>query len=175
MLRIVFTALAALAAMVGSVNAVVPRQTVDCATATAQTIPLIRAFNGLDHYYNTNSSEIARAVASGWNQTAVAGHVLPTQLSGTIPLFRLVNGAQSAHLLTASTAERNGLISNPASGWTDEGISGFILSSPLCGTLPFFRVFEGDDHFSTISTAEKATALENGYVDQGNTGFIWPV
>ena len=101
--------------------------------------------------------------------------MLPTQLPGTIPLFRLVNGGVHAHLLTANVTERNGLITGPGAQWTDEGIAGYILGSPLCGTVPFFRVYKDPrDHFSTVSAAEKAAALADGYVDQGNTGFIWP-
>ncbi len=89
-----------------------------------------------------------------------------------VPLFRLFNGGSGDHFYTTSELEKGGAL---ASGYTDEGISCFVFSDNISGTVALFRLFNGGsgDHFYTTSKLEKGGALASGYRDEGISCLVW--
>ncbi|KAF8876226.1 hypothetical protein CPB85DRAFT_1235649, partial [Mucidula mucida] len=62
-------------------------------------------------------------------------------------------------------------------GYGDEGITGYIYATQICGAEPLFRAYSpsAKDHFYTMSIDENNNAVPSwGYVDEGIEGFIFP-
>ena len=96
-------------------------------------------------------------------------------------LFRLFNPVTGDHHYTISAAEVVSAVDN--SGYNDEGVRGFAVSSSpancsaTAGTVPFFRVFNGQamDHFYTTSVTERNLAVASlGYSDEGVAACVCP-
>lgn len=71
-------------------------------------VPLYRYFNGNDHFYTTNGAEIGTTTPgvvgnSGYKCEGIAGYCLPSQICGSVPLYRYFNGLD--HFYTTSAAE----------------------------------------------------------------------
>jgi hypothetical protein len=90
---------------------------------------------------------------------------------GTTPVYRLVS-AQGDALLTTDPNERNSAIDQ---GYQDQGITGYIATSQLRGTVPLFRFYNAGtgQHIYTTSWREREQALRSGMNDEGVTGYVW--
>jgi uncharacterized protein DUF5648/purple acid phosphatase-like protein len=141
-------------------------------TSSGAKVPLYRALNtgpGGAHVYSTNSGDLS---SQGLRPEGVAGYVMSSQGSGTVPLYRLVN-ANGDNLLTIDANEKASAIS---SGYRDHGIVGYVASSQVAGTQPFYRMAtsNGATHFYTASAGEHSQVIgQGGWVDQGTAGYIW--
>ncbi|KAF8163813.1 hypothetical protein B0H34DRAFT_795463 [Crassisporium funariophilum] len=90
------------------------------------------------------------------------------------PFYRAWNGKAADHFYTSSLSEVQSAIRN--SGYTDEGIAGYLYLSQDIHTIPLYRMWQPDvsDHFYTTDAAEAERATRNGYRSEGIAGYIYP-
>lgn len=144
----------------------------------ADKIPIYRAFSDQtqDHFYTTNFEEWRRATTQGgFRAEGIAGYILEDgEAPNAVALQRFVNPSTGDHFYTTNENERQRL-SDPNSGYRHEGIAGYVLSQPAAGTVPLLRMVHPgrNDHFYTTSQNERQQALQNGYQDEGQVGFVW--
>ena len=57
----------------------------------------------------------------------------------------------------------------------NEGVMGFIGSSPTCGAIPLYRSYNptSDDHLYTTNASEFSGSLGAGYRSEGICGYVW--
>jgi hypothetical protein len=137
-------------------------------------VPMYRADNPTSgqHLYTVDRREIARAERDGWRSVGQVGLIAPTPKFNHVPVFRLYvpNGD---HFYTTSMEERDTLLNQGAS---DEGVFGYILSSPRPGTLALHRMVSTKTgmHFYSANIQEVAEATRHqGYRDEGVMGYVW--
>lgn len=100
--------------------------------AVTGTVPLHRLQaalpdGGTDHFYTTDQAEANRAVSQfRYVKIGVECYVWSSENERSIPLYRLYRGGRG-HLYTTDKTARTKLI---ASGYTDEGITGFLVPPP---------------------------------------------
>jgi hypothetical protein len=60
-------------------------------------------------------------------------------------------------------------------GYRDDGILGYVASSQLPGTEPFYRLVnqDGSAHFYTASANERSQFLDRGWKDESYVGYVW--
>jgi hypothetical protein len=131
-------------------------------------VPLFRYFNGQFHFYTANFAELGNG-AGGYRLEGTVGFVSPTQVAGTIPLFRYRFAPNGSHFYTTNFGE----LGNGGNGWILEGVAGFMPTGGA-GTTNFFRyvnVFNGD-HFYTANFAELGNGAA-GYRLEGVQSLIF--
>ena len=62
----------------------------------------------------------------GWTQEGIACYLFQTQVTGSVPLYRLYNPNDGNHHWTMDANEYNFLNSI---GWNDEGIAAYVFAS----------------------------------------------
>lgn len=133
-------------------------------------VPLYRSSNstGNLHLYTTNAGE---QNANGFHAEGTTGYLLPSQGSGTVPLYRMT-GSNGDTLLTQDGNERAAM---QAHGYRDNGIIGYIATSQAPGTQPLYQLSsaDGSAHLYTTSSSEKAQFQSQGWKDQGLVGYIY--
>ena len=93
-----------------------------------------------DNFYTTNVVEMENAILNGgYNSEGDAAQVLPSQVSNTVPLYRMYSPGARDHFYTTKVTERNNAISSL--GYTDEGITAYVYPSNLCGSVPLCRMY----------------------------------
>ncbi len=80
---------------------------------------------------------------------AQSAYAADTDQTGKIGMHRMYNPNSGEHFYTASTFERNSLITN---GWQYEG-TGWL--APATSDTPVYRLYSGTDHHYTTSLEEK--------------------
>jgi hypothetical protein len=104
-------------------------------TPQANTAEFKRYWKGApqtDHFYTTSSAEANEVIKAGWvwEPTYSAGYLYTTQVPGSVPLYRLnkfTAELDGMHYYTSSAAE---VASMKASGFTLDGVAGYIYSTP---------------------------------------------
>jgi hypothetical protein len=133
-------------------------------------VPLYRSANstGNLHLYTSNAGE---QNSNGFHAEGITGYLLPSQGSGTVPLYRMT-GSNGDTLLTQASNERSAM---QARGYRDDGIIGYIATSQAPGTLPLYRLSspDGSAHFYTASASEKSQFQSQGWKDEGVVGYLW--
>jgi hypothetical protein len=146
------------------------RIVVPCAP-TAVRIPLFRLYNRRsgDHFYTTSAPERLTALRGGYSDEGVATTVFRSAQFGgpVIPFYRLYNKRSGDHFYTASERE-----ARSASGYTPEGIAGYVYTTSVCNSVPLYRLYNGKDHFYTKDTAERDSARRGGYRVEGAAAFV---
>ena len=126
---------------------------------------------GVDHFYTTNADEAQRAAkwmyASSEGQ---AGWVHPTQVEGTVPLYRFNNPTAMDHFYTQRSDCEGAWES-----YDEEGIACYVYATQYPNTVPLNRYRstnpgQGVNHFYTIND-EKVESM--GYVHEGVAGYIY--
>ena len=106
----------------------------------------------------------------GFNNEGIAGYVLKSQKSGTVPLYRLTSNKGDT-VLTTNEQERT---SAAQLGYQDNGVLGYIASNRWGGTTPIYRMVNAaGQHFYTTSDQEHASVLQQGYHDESTIGYVW--
>jgi hypothetical protein len=133
-------------------------------------VPLFRSSNstGNLHLYTNNAGE---QNSNGFHAEGTTGYLLPSQGSGTVPLYRMT-GSNGDTLLTQASNE---ISSMQAHGYRDDGVIGYIATSQAPGTQPLYRLSnpDGSGHFYTTSSSEKSQFQSQGWKDEGIVGYIW--
>jgi len=121
--------------------------------------------NGVGHLYTTDIAMARTAPYHVEVENYFRIYAMPA--AGLRPVFRCLK-ANGKRLLTTDTAcEMLG---------AGEAQLGFWSPTALCGAEPLYRLHEpvSDNHFYTLSTAERDNAINNlGYVSQGVAGYVW--
>jgi hypothetical protein len=143
-----------------------------------QTVPLYRLLKtGTgNHFYTTSATERDNAVNHlGFKYEGIAGYVFSTQVTGSVPLYRLVLATSTVldHFYTTSAAERDNAVKTYS--YKYEGIQCYVLPTQMKGTTPLYRLVNSKpDHFYTISSPEKDNAVKSyGYKYEGIASYIF--
>ncbi len=85
--------------------------------------------------------------------------------------YRTWSGIQ--HFYTASKGEDAEMIRDYS--WIDEGITGYIYTSQVPGTVPLYRIWNSTAgyHLYTNSSEEKDAFVTGGLTNEGITGYIY--
>lgn len=170
-------------------------------------VPLYRFYSSYytDHFYTTtpcvssaadkdsscsgSSYIVGQSYFNGYVYESIPGYLYSTQVTGSIPLYRAStfnfsgkNDCQKDsnacdHLYTIDPNEYDA--TNLArSGYVQEGITGYVMSSQVSGTTPFYRLYSGGlvDHFYTTNRTERNNFLSDpkgGWSDQGISGYLY--
>ncbi|KAJ7627980.1 hypothetical protein DFH06DRAFT_1006585, partial [Mycena polygramma] len=122
-------------------------------TAQPSTTQFIRLYNGGlgDHFFTTNSTEASNAAATGGYvlEDLAPMFIYPTQVCGSVPLYRSYSSAKTDHFYTTSQSEQDTL-----QGYNFELIAGYVL--PLDTTTS--SVTSGQLAASTGSGSNSASA-----------------
>ncbi|KAJ7269559.1 hypothetical protein C8J57DRAFT_1606947 [Mycena rebaudengoi] len=99
-------------------------------TPEPSTVPLFCLLNTVSTAFFYTTSETERDAARttrGFSDFDTAGYIYPSQVCGSVPLYRLhFVAANSDYIYTTSTAERDDAVNNK--GFTYEGIAGYVLT-----------------------------------------------
>lgn len=99
---------------------------------------------------------------------APAGGAGETASGPKVPLYRAVNTKSGGgHAYSTNVGELS------SQNLKTEGVAGYVMSSQSDGTVPLYRVVNGNgDTILTIDAGEKARAISSGYRDQGVVGYV---
>jgi hypothetical protein len=118
-----------------------------------------------EHFYTTNRTE---AACCGFTVESYDFYWLYSASSAAVqPFYRCVLSSGFHFYTTSSTCEGS-------PGSTMEGIMGYMArTAGDCGSTPLYRLARGNDHFYTISAAERDSAIAGGYASEGIAGYVW--
>ena len=119
-----------------------------------------------EHFYTTSTSE---AACCGFSvEFSPYYYLYAASAPGLAPFYRCIMDYGKHFYTTASNCE--GL-----SPGRVEGVMGYIASSPVCGSVPLYRLWRSSngDHLYTTSAAERDSAIRSGYVNEGLAGYVW--
>lgn len=96
-------------------------------TQELSTVPLFHVYNGhlIDNFYTTSTTERDLALESGYTASPTAAYIYPSQICGSIPFYRIYSSIDTVHIYTINVTERDAILA--LGGWTDEGITGYVL------------------------------------------------
>ena len=151
-----------------------------------KSVPLRRSYNpshsAWDHFYTASPAEADNAArVFGYLTEAAPCNIFTQQYDGTVPLFRLYNGAVVDHFYTTDAAEKDRAIEKD--GYAFEAVAGYVYyanhdatSFSRDGELearPLYRMYsqKDKDHFYTSDAAERDRATTEGYVNEGVVGY----
>ncbi len=117
-------------------------------------VPVLRAFDGTDHFYTTDRAAYDGLPAS-YQREGQQFYLADRARAGHVPLHRLYHPGQVDHVLTANLAERNARV---AEGWEDKGILGHVRSAASSNYAPLYQAYNPDltDHLYTSQAVELA-------------------
>lgn len=97
------------------------------------------------------------------------------------PLFQAWSPQQTDHFYYTNYNEIGQVIPGRKGnhGYTSQGISCMVLTSPAKGAVPIYRYYKGGDHFYTTNAKEIGTTTprkrgNHGYVSEGIAGYCYP-
>jgi hypothetical protein len=111
----------------------------------------------------------ASASAAGTSASANPSAAASTA-GNKVPLYRAFNSTTGAHAYSTSQ-------SSFPSGFTQEAVAGYVMSSQAQGTVPLYALTSPKgDYFYTSSDSERRNAVSKlGYQDQGPAGYVMPM
>jgi len=140
-----------------------------------------------DHFYTVKAEEIGtthvgQAGNHGYKYEGVVGYAYPAQ-HNVLPVYRYYHDAHHDHFYTANASEigttQVGQTGNH--GYKCEGISFYLYTQHLHGTVPVHRYYHdaNHDHFYTANVGEIGTtqvghAGNHGYKYEGVLGYVSP-
>jgi len=134
--------------------------------AAANMQPVYRFYNRKNgsHFYTASGAECDTVVATLWNTYSLDGvaySIDTSNANNTSPLFRFYNKKLSSHFYTASTAERDNVISKLGATYSYDGPAYSISTTDAASAMPVYRFYnlKNGDHFYTSSAAERDSVL----------------
>ncbi|UIN31948.1 excalibur calcium-binding domain-containing protein [Microbacterium binotii] len=114
------------------------------------------------HFYTIDPAERDRVIRTWPNDWTYEGErytAFPTQVAGTVPLYRFWSDKFKGHFYTADETEKNHVIATWPADWSFEGVAYYVypVDSPVPDTLPMYR-FWGPKvlhHFYTADNGER--------------------
>jgi hypothetical protein len=94
-------------------------------------VPYYRLYNPAtyQHHWTTSANEYTVLGTLGWSKEGIDGYILPTQVAGTLPVYRLYYAAFGGlHLWTTDPNEKS--ILTTTGGWVDEDVAGYVVPLP---------------------------------------------
>jgi hypothetical protein len=91
------------------------------------TVPFFRLYHpGIrQHHWTTDANEaLTLPRTSAWVFEGTVGYLLPTPVTGAVPLYRMALASPALHLWTTDKNEYDTLSTR---GWTPEGIVGYVI------------------------------------------------
>ena len=91
-------------------------------------VPFYRLYNrvSLQHHWTTDANEYNVLGQGDWTKEGVDGYILPSNATGSIPVYRLyLNAFGGLHLWTTDLNEKNVL--STSRGWVFEGVAGYVM------------------------------------------------
>jgi hypothetical protein len=132
---------------------------------TTGTVPVYRYFRApylpnygpiySDHLFTTSFSELGGGHPNFYNYEGTAFSAFPTQVPGSIPVYRYFYQPGWNHFYTTDSTE---VIATPTSRWQYEGIAFYAYASPINGSVPVYRYYNStvNDHHYTKTMNEKS-------------------
>jgi len=123
-----------------------------------------------DHFFTMSVDErneiIQNYPSSTWTYEGFAFFAFPTQVAGTVPLYRFWSPAYQGHFFTANADEQAAVSTQyPSSIWTYEGVAFYVYppTSSAADSTSVYRFWSPDfrQHFYTASAAEQAEIVAN--------------
>ena len=99
-------------------------------------VPFYRFLNNEgNHFFTASRAEALSAMRSyGYRSEGICCYIAPTQLPGTVPLYRLRRpGRNSVHRYLIDQYEKDRLIA--ADGYVNEGIAGYVWTTAVTRTV----------------------------------------
>jgi uncharacterized protein (DUF1800 family) len=94
-------------------------------------VPFYRLYNQISyqHHWTTDANEYNVLGQGDWIREGIDGYILPSSVSGSMPVYRLyLNAFGGLHLWTTDLNEKNTLTTSR--GWVDEGVAGYVVPMP---------------------------------------------
>jgi len=110
-----------------------------------------------------------QSVEKAWDAVGVPGTWSCAAPSNRVALRRWYNPSTSDHFYSITNYSN-------LSGFSSEGITGYLEKTQVAGTAPFQRFYAGPprtDHFYTTSSQEVQIVLNAGFVYEGVEGYIF--
>ncbi|KAJ6616785.1 hypothetical protein B0H10DRAFT_2035750 [Mycena sp. CBHHK59/15] len=138
-------------------------------TQVAGSVQFIRLWNGNtgvgDHFYTTNATEAQAATGGGYViENKATMYIYPTQLCGSVPLYRLYSQGGTDHFYTISATERDGAA---AGEWTYEWIAGYVFAPPANASSVTSASLPVAHKSTTTSTSSSASASTSAVAAAG--------
>ena len=133
-----------------------------------------------DHFYTHNwyevgTKDVGATGHHGYKTQGIAFRMEPTQVAGSVPLYRYWNAKWWDHFYTTNwnTIAWNGKTGNH--GFIYEGVAGFCFPSQKAGTVPLYRYFHGGvmDHYYTTDARVLGTG-RHGWHYEGVECYVYP-
>ncbi len=148
-------------------------------TRAAGTIPVYRfwspVFSG--HFFTMNETEknnIISQLSAYWTYEGVAWYAYPTQVVGTVPVYRFWSPVFAHHFFTVNEVEKRNIISGLSAYWTYEGIAYYANTSATRDVLAKASVLKPSEELTgenlTLSEAlglvsESAVVVSGAEID----------
>lgn len=122
----------------------------------------IHRANGNGHYYTNVESSISE---NGYNlETRNYYALYSSNGPGLTPFQQCLKGDGRRFYTTSLSCE----------GQTVEGTIGYLSQVSTCGSRPLYRLYNGSNHFYTVSEAERDNAVNSlGYSFERIAGYVW--
>ncbi|HWQ59939.1 MAG TPA: SpoIID/LytB domain-containing protein [Candidatus Fimivivens sp.] len=109
----------------------------------------------------------------------IAFYALPSQLTGSVPVYRFSSSKTGDHFYTVDEGERTAVTNSTTWGYVAEGTAFYAFTTRVDGTVPVYRFsnYLNGDHFYTVSEDEKAAIGNNpqwGYTFEGVAYYVFP-
>ncbi len=168
----------------------------DASQADPAEVAVYRFYDSIKgkHFYTASTDErnaLQNNPQWGYAYEGVAFYAYPSQITGTLPVYRFYNSTTGDHFYTASESEKDSISQAPVyrfynpttkhhfytasesersivantsqSGYLPEGIAYYAYNTQITGTLPVYRFNNSStgDHFYTALEAEKNSLISN--------------
>ncbi|KAJ7796664.1 hypothetical protein B0H14DRAFT_2531565 [Mycena olivaceomarginata] len=133
--------------------------------------------NNNDIYTTSITDVTTRVKSQGYTFQGVVARVFVTQEPFTVPWFHLTRVVPSPIYIddfyTTNATDRDIVVARGFYSYV--GITAYIYPSQICGSVPFYRLWDGStvQHFYTTSLEDRANMLASGtWADEGITGYV---
>ena len=136
-------------------------------TSSTDDVAIHRFFDKTDgtHFFTASSTEASNLAATrtdlSYEGVGLHGYATADASPSSVAVFRFFDLNDGTHFYTASTAERDALVTNQSAAMKFEGIAFYENATPQAGDTAVYRFFDTNHgtHLFTQSASEKASIL----------------